>query len=291
MPPREAIDVPLADGRHLRVARTPGRGRPLVLLHGLLDDASGWAGVMARAAEPCVAVDLPGFGRSCAPRDASLEAYAADVAEALEHLGIAHATVVGHSLGGGVAAALAQRSPAVDALALLAPVGFGPIRAAELAALPGVRHGLQAALPLGLGNPLVVTAAYSTLVAHRRLPSADLVARLSRGALRAGRGARMAVQAIAAAGRDATPFAFDGPVAAVWGSRDALVPLAHAAVLQRAYPQARVEIWDGMGHHPQRERPAELDRLITRVAWSSRTRAAARWSRPGPVAPERRKAA
>ncbi|WP_445148631.1 alpha/beta fold hydrolase [Baekduia sp. Peel2402] len=296
MPPRDAIDVPLADGRHLRVRRTPGRGRPVVLLHGLLDDATGWAGVMARATSPCVAVDLPGFGGSSAPRDATLAAYAQDVAEALGRMEIAHATVVGHSLGGGVAAALAQRSSAVDALALLAPVGFGPIRLAELASLPGVRHGLQAALPLGLVNPLVVTAAYSTLVAHRRLPSADLVARLSRGALRSGRGARMAVEAVAAAGRDAQdpapPFAFEGPVAAVWGARDALVPPAHAATLQRVYPQARVEVWDGMGHHPQRERAAELDRFLTKAAWSARTRAAARWGAPGPaIAPIARRAA
>lgn len=297
MPPRHPIDVPLADGRRLRVRMTPGRGRPVVLLHGLLDDASGWAGAMARSASPCVAVDLPGFGGSSAPRDASLDAYAADVAAALDHLGIARATVVGHSLGGGVAAALAHRSPVVDALALLAPVGFGPIRLAELASLPGVRHGLQAALPLGLANPLVVTAAYSTLVAHRRLPSADLVARLSRGALRAGRGARMAVEAVAAAGREAggahatPPFAFEGPVAAVWGARDALVPPAHAAALARAYPQARVEVWDGMGHHPQRERAAQLDHFLTRAAWSSRTRAAARWGAPGPLAAKVRKAA
>jgi pimeloyl-ACP methyl ester carboxylesterase len=275
---QEHLDVPLADGRHLRVRRTAGRGRPAVLLHGLLDDASGWTRVMERSDHPCLAFDLPGFGRSAAPARARIDAYAEDVAEALEYLDVAHATVVGHSLGGAVAAALAERSPAVDGLALLAPAGFGPIRLASMAALPGVRHALQAALPLGLANPLVVTAAYTTFVAHRRLPSTELVSRLRRESLQAGRGARMAVEALAHAGhpdRTTRRRAFEGPVAALFGERDALVPAAHTAGVLQGFPQAQVEVWPGMGHHPQRERPEALDRFITRAVWRSRTRAAA----------------
>src|SRR4051794_13428947 len=271
------LDVPLADGRHLRVRRSPGRGRPAVLLHGLLDDASGWQHVMARSPHPCLAFDLPGFGQSSAPARPRIDAYAQDIAEALEYLDVAHATVVGHSIGGAVAAALAERSPAVDGLALIAPAGFGSIRLATLAALPGVRHALQAALPLGLANPLVVTAAYTTFVAHRRLPPAELVVRLRRGSLQAGRGARMAVEALAHAGepeRATRPRAFEGPVAGLWGARDALVPPAHAEGVRAGFPQARIEVWPGMGHHPQRERPEALDRFLTRAVWRSHTRAA-----------------
>ncbi|HEY4096218.1 MAG TPA: alpha/beta fold hydrolase [Baekduia sp.] len=277
----ELFDAPLADGRHLRVRRTAGRGRPMVLLHGLLDDAAGWAQTMERSSHPCLAFDLPGFGGSSLPRRARIDAYASDVAEALAALDVAHATVVGHSLGGAVAAALAERSPAVDALALLAPAGFGPLRLAEIVSLPGIGAVTQAALPLGLLNPLVVTAAYSTLVAHRRLPSRDLVDRLRHSALHAGRGARMAVEAVAEAGRARDGFrrrtmAFEGPVSALWGDRDALVPVAHAAGVRRAFPQATVEIWPGMGHHPQHERPEALQQLLGRTIWQSRPRAAAR---------------
>jgi pimeloyl-ACP methyl ester carboxylesterase len=286
----EHLDVPLAGGRHLTVRRTPGRGRPAVLLHGLLDDAAGWRQVMGRSSHPCLAIDLPGFGGSSLPPRARIEAYAEDVAEALAYLDIAHATVVGHSLGGAVAATLAERSAAVDALALLAPAGFGPLRLAELAALPGVRAALQAALPLGLANPLVVTAAYATFVAHRRLPSGELVARLRRSSWHAGRGARMAVEALAAAGREAPRRrSFEGPVTALWGARDALVPPAHAEGVRHAFPQARVEVWDGMGHHPQRERPEVLDHFLTQALWSARPRA--RTTRAPVAAPSRRRAA
>ena len=87
----------------------------------------------------------------------------------------------------------------------------------------------QLALPVALVNPLTVTAAYTTFVAHGRLPSRDLMARLRRRAFRSGPGVRAATVAIAASGHSARgfarrPVAFDGPVAVVWGARDALVP-------------------------------------------------------------------
>jgi len=60
--------------------------------------------------------------------------------------------------------------------------------------------------------------------------------------------------------------AFHGPVAAVWGSHDVLVPADHARGLRAALPQVEVEVWSGMGHHPQHERTAELAFFIERCA-------------------------
>jgi pimeloyl-ACP methyl ester carboxylesterase len=256
-------DVPLPDGRRLRVRVWPGRGRPLVLLHGLLDDSVGWARVAGETRHPAIAIDLPGFGGSDLPTRPRISAYAEDVATALTRMRLDGCTLVGHSLGGAVAAAVAERSSLVGGLALLAPTGFGSIRLAEALSLPGVAQVAQAALPLALVSPLHVTAAYTTFVAHRRLPSRDLMTRLRRRAFRSASGVRAATEAIAAAGRSGHGFAdrtidFDGPVAALWGDRDALVPLGHIAALRNALPQAHVEVWRGMGHHPQRERPEPL---------------------------------
>jgi pimeloyl-ACP methyl ester carboxylesterase len=77
----------------------------------------------------------------------------------------------------------------------------------------------------------------------------------------------MAVVAIAAAGRSPNGYPrrrirFDGPVAALWGARDPLVSSAHAETLREALPQAQVEVWPGMGHHPQHERPEELHEFL-----------------------------
>jgi pimeloyl-ACP methyl ester carboxylesterase len=59
---------------------------------------------------------------------------------------------------------------------------------------------------------------------------------------------------------------FEGPVAALWGARDALVPLGHTDAVKSALPQVHLEVWPRMGHHPQRERPAQLARFIERHA-------------------------
>lgn len=285
-----AHDVLIGDGRRLHVRRWGGHGRPLVLLHGLLDDSEGWAGLAGDTHRPCLAIDLPGFGGSDLPRKPRLSAYADDVAAGLRRLGIEDCNLVGHSLGGAVAATLAERAGVVSSLTLLAPAAFGRIRLAEALTLPGVVDVAELALPVALLNPLVCVAAYSTFVAHRRLPSPDLLNRLRRRAFQSAPGVRAATQAIAHAGRDPGGFMhrridFDGPVAALWGEHDALVPRGHIEALRAALPQAHVEVWDGMGHHPQRERPAQLARFIESRA--VRARRSARRRKP----PELRRAA
>jgi pimeloyl-ACP methyl ester carboxylesterase len=242
-----------------------------VLLHGLLDDSEGWAGLALDTRRPCIAIDLPGFGGSDLPLRPRISAYAEDVTAALRSLEIGSCTLVGHSLGGAVATAVAERHDGVHSLVLLAPAGYGTIRLAELFALPGVRDLAQLMLPLALVSPLLVTAGYTTFVAHGRLPSRDLTDRLRRRAFQSAPGVRTAVAAIAAAGRSKRGFharavGFDGPVAALWGARDALVPLDHSGAVKAALPQAHLEVWPRMGHHPQRERPAQLARFIERHA-------------------------
>ena len=276
-------DVRLGQGRRLRVRSWPGEGRPLVLLHGLLDDSEGWTGLAMDTHRPCIAIDLPGFGGSELPTRPRISAYAEDVAAGLRRLDIGEHTLVGHSLGGAVATAVAERHEGVHSLVLLAPAGYGQIRLAEAFALPGVRDIAQLMLPLALVSPLLVTAGYTTFVAHGRLPSNDLTQRLRRRAFQSAPGVRTAVGAIAAAGRSKRGFhnravAFDGPVAALWGARDALVPLNHTKAVKSALPQTHLEIWPRMGHHPQRERPAQLSRFIERHAAETpkRRRAATR---------------
>jgi pimeloyl-ACP methyl ester carboxylesterase len=56
--------VELAEGRRMRVRRWPGRGTPLVMLHGLLDSSDGWDPLARATHRPSIAIDLPGFGHS-----------------------------------------------------------------------------------------------------------------------------------------------------------------------------------------------------------------------------------
>lgn len=265
------FSVALPDGRELTGRRWEGDGDPLVLLHGLFDSSEGWADLASRSRRPCLAIDLPGFGGSDLPRENRIASYADDVVIALEKLGVQRATLVGHSLGGGVAAAVAERSSRIASLVLAAPVGFGRIGLAEAITKPVIVDLATLAMPLALVNPLIVTAAYSTFVAHRRLPERELLARVRSRAASAPQGARAATIAIAAAGREKRRrLDFDGRVGVLWGTEDALVSTSHAKGVRKALPQAEFEFWPGMGHHPQHERPAELAEFIERRARAAR---------------------
>ena len=263
-----AMAVELPDGRRLSLECWPGVGAPLVLLHGLLDCAVGWKHLAEVMDRPCYAVDLPGFGDSDRPTRNRISAYAEDVQAALAALEVHDFTLVGHSLGGAVAAGLAERlRDDVAALVLIAPVGFGRIRVAEAIQLPGVRSVVRHGLPLALLNPVTALGVYMAVVGNGHLPDRELVARLRKNAYRWAPGAECANEAITASGLSRRAFYrrqldYHGPVLALWGDRDRLVPLAHHDGVMTALPQAHVNVWKKMGHHPQRERPSELARFI-----------------------------
>ena len=263
-----AMAVALPDGRRLSLECWPGDGAPLVLLHGLLDCAVGWKQLAEAMDRPCYAVDLPGFGDSDRPTRNRISAYAEDVQAALAALDVHDFTLVGHSLGGAVATALAERlRDDVAALVLMAPAGFGRIHLAEAIQLPGVRSLVRHGLPLALQNPLTALGVYMAVVGNGHLPDPELVARLRKNAYRWAPGAECANEAITASGLSPRAFYrrqldYHGPVLALWGDRDRLVPLAHRDGVMTAFPQAQVSVWKKMGHHPQRERPSELARFI-----------------------------
>lgn len=105
--------ISFADSSRLRWLDVPGTGDPVVYLHGLgCHGAASWAGVAARFGRRALIVDLPGHGRSDAPpRFAySLPEMAAVVARLIESIG-GTLDVVGHSLGGSIAVALAHQHP------------------------------------------------------------------------------------------------------------------------------------------------------------------------------------
>jgi pimeloyl-ACP methyl ester carboxylesterase len=278
--------VTLPDGRRISVECWPGDGAPLVLLHGLLDCAAGWKHLAAVMRRRCVAVDLPGFGDSDCPTRNRISAYAEDVQAALAALDVHDFTLVGHSLGGAVATALAERlGDDVAALVLIAPAGFGRIHFAEAIQLPGVRAVVRHALPLALANPVTALGVYMAVVGNGHRPDPELAERLRKNASRWAPGAQCANEAIAASGFAPRAFyrrqlQYAGPVLALWGDRDRLVPLSHRDGVLSAFPQAQVSVWKRMGHHPQRERPAELAQFVE--AACSRAHPSERATEPRP---------
>jgi pimeloyl-ACP methyl ester carboxylesterase len=237
----------------------------------LLDSSEGWHEVAARSERPCFCIDLPGFGGSTCPPYERIGSYARDVGHAIDGLGLDRFVLVGHSFGGAVATALTEQRPQqVASLLLIAPAGYGRIRLAELASIPGLRHLIQAGLPLTLSNRMAMTAIYSLWVANGLRPDQALMDSCRKNAFRIVGGARQALRTIVRCGIDQRaffrrPVGYDGPVVALWGDRDRLVPVRHADRIFTTFPQADVQVWEGMGHHPQRERIRPFCALVERV--------------------------
>src|SRR3954466_5764027 len=133
---------------HRVTYRTAGRGPALLLLHGIANSSQTWEHVAPLLSErfTLIAPDLLGHGESATPRgDYSLGAHASGVRDVLTALGHARVTVVGHSLGGGIAMQFAYQFPErCERLVLVSSGGLG--REVHLllraAALPGADWGL-----------------------------------------------------------------------------------------------------------------------------------------------------
>lgn len=261
----------LSGGRRLGLRLWDRYGTPVVLVHGLLDCALGWEPYAQRTSRRLVAVDLPGLGGSDLPTRARLSAYAQDVLDALDQVGVERFMAVGHSLGGGVVAAIADRAPTrVAGLMLMAPAGFGRVPAAHALAIPGVSHAVGLALPLALGNRFAASAVYRAVVANGVGPDREQLERLRGRAAHCAPGVWAANRAIVAAANSERSFArrgidYDGHVEVLWGRDDRLVPVAHAEGVRAALPQARITIQDHLGHHPQRECPDLLAHFLERA--------------------------
>src|SRR3954470_11305002 len=133
-----------------------GAGPAVLLVHGITSSSRTWRTVMPALAEhyDVIAPDLLGHGRSAKPRgDYSLGAYASGLRDLLVALEVPSATVVGHSLGGGVAMQFAYQFPdRVQRLALVDSGGLGAEVSLVLraATLPGAEY----VLPLLASSPL-----------------------------------------------------------------------------------------------------------------------------------------
>jgi pimeloyl-ACP methyl ester carboxylesterase len=258
---------------HRRAYRLAGEGPALLLLHGIGDSSASWVEVMRELARDhtVIAPDLLGHGESAKPRaDYSVAAYANGMRDLLTVLGIDRVTVVGHSLGGGVAAQFAYQYPdRCERLVLVATGGvarevtpvlrIASMPLAELVLLP--MRFLPAALtaPLMLqalrfaGNDITCDAAELRRVVER-LSDAEARIAFSR-TLRSVVDWRGQVVTL----RDRCYLAEAMPTLVVWGERDGVIPLSHAALLQAAMPHSRLEVFPDAGHSPHHSDP---DRFV-----------------------------
>jgi pimeloyl-ACP methyl ester carboxylesterase len=253
--------------------RTAGDGGPVVLLiHGIVGCAEQWDQVVPLLAEryTVVAPDLLGHGQSAKPRgDYSLGAYAAGVRDLLVALGHRRATVVGHSLGGGVAMQFAyEYPPFAERLVLVSSGGLGRevhpmLRAATL-------PGSEVVLPLIAHQRLHgVAGALAGVLGRLGLQAGTDLAEMARGyGSLADAGARQAfihtLRAVLDIGgqrvsaTDRLYLAALLPSLIIWGDQDPLIPVEHAAAAKRGLPNSRLVVFEDAGHFPQLHDPVRF---------------------------------
>jgi pimeloyl-ACP methyl ester carboxylesterase len=258
--------------------RTAGEGDSVVLLiHGIVGSAKQWDPVARVLAEryTVVAPDLLGHGESAKPRgDYSLGAYAASVRDLLVALGHRRATIVGHSLGGGVAMQFSyEYPPFAERLILVSSGGLGRevhplLRAATL-------PGSEIVLPVIAHERVhgVATIVGQALERFGLRAGPDLAEMIRGYGSLADAGARMAFVHTLRAVLDMTGQRVNAtdrlylaellPSLVIWGVRDPLIPVAHAHIAHDGLPGSRLEIFEGAGHFPQLHDPVRFAQTVT----------------------------
>lgn len=271
MEPR-AIDV---DG--VRIAyRVAGQGPVLLLVHGIAGTSLTWQHVMPALARrfTVLAPDLLGQGESDKPRgDYSLGAHANLLRDLLDELGHERASIVGQSLGGGVAMQFAYQFPErCERLVLVNSGGLGREVTFYLRMLSV--PGFEAVFPLfctpRLRDAGDRVARWLGRAGVRSTPARQEVwrsyASLADPASRRAffRSLRDVVdlggQAVSALGR--LHRAAQLPTLIVWGARDPFIPVSHALAAREAIPGCRVEIFEGVGHYPHCEAPERFVEVL-----------------------------
>ena len=244
----------------------------MVLIHGMVNSSRHWERVALHLADEhlVIAPDLIGHGDSATPRgDYSMGAHAAFIRDALAVLGIERATIVGHSLGGGVAMQFFYQFPQyVERLVLISSGGLGREVSPLLrtAALPGV-SGLLAlgSNPRMLGaiwragerlrESGVQTGVYMQAIARALRP---LERRDARGAFLHTLRSVIDVRGQRVSATDRL-YLLDGiPTLIVWGERDRTIPLAHGRMTHEAVPHSSFVTLPRAAHFPHLEDPEGL---------------------------------
>jgi pimeloyl-ACP methyl ester carboxylesterase len=252
--------------------RIAGEGPAILLIHGVTGSSAQWESVMRLLSDrfTVIAPDLLGHGQSAKPRgDYSLGAYASGLRDLTVALGVRRATVVGHSLGGGIALQFAYQFPErTDRLTLVSSGGLG--REVHMLLRAATLPGSEFVLPL-ISNDHVLGAgtAVSGFLGKLGLRTGPDIAEFARGyATLADGDSRRAFlhtlrSVIDPGGQrvDATDrlyLAADVPTLIVWGRRDPIIPVRHAGAAQRGMPGSRLEVFDEAGHFPQLDEPGRF---------------------------------
>lgn len=249
-----------------------GSGPPLLLIHGLFDLLETWERLVPLLSDrfKVLAIDLPGFGRSRLPEawEESLSGMIEAVVAFLDAKGIEKTSIVGSSMGGGIALGVAGRHPErVDRIVLLNPYGFPSTpyavevaRSRILGRLlpyllrePTLKRCAESIFRRSLHDPALITDA---LIERVTTPFSTL--RQRRDLFRFLRGISLEEMR----NIDALLPQIRQPVLILWGENDRWLTIDHANRLHKLLPHSRLTTFSDCGHLPQMDKPKEVAEAI-----------------------------
>jgi len=273
-----------------RAFRVAGDGPPILLIHGIGDNSTTWLPVMRELAKHhlVIAPDLLGHGLSDKPRaDYSIGGFANGMRDLLAVLGVDRVTLVGHSLGGGVAMQFAYQYPQyAERMVLIGSGGVGrqvsPVLRAS--SLPGATLAIAALqLPGVKLQTAIVLKLLQMFNTDLGVDAPDLIRLVEALPDYQSRTAFIRTIRSVVDWRGQVPTALDRcylaegmPTLLVWGDRDPVLSVKHAAIAHAAMPNSRLEIFRGAGHFPFHY---DLDRFIALVRDFITTTEPAAWVR------------
>jgi pimeloyl-ACP methyl ester carboxylesterase len=244
----------------LNVTTRKGTGVPLVMIHGFAADSYGWRPLEEALPkdQALIRIDLPSHGRSPLKRVGGFAELAKLMVQVFDRVAEGPVHLLGHSLGGGLALALADIRPrSVKTLSLIAPAGLGPeidgaalngiARASSVDSLApwlkrltarpdGISHDYARAAMLARLDPALRDSQQemATVLFPDGVQGFDLTAALSRVVM---------------------------PTLMIWGRNDHILPWRQALA---APGEVALHLLQGAGHVPQMEDPAKVAALIGR---------------------------
>jgi len=253
------VDIDGIRVRYARRGNATGGKLPVLFIHGFGGDLDNWLfNIDAVGAQnPVIALDLPAHGQSSLTlAGTTLKDLARFVANFLDAIEVPRAHLVGHSMGGAIAAQLARDAPArVATLSLIGSAGLGrEINAEYLAGYVAAnsRRELKPVVEqLFADASLVSRQLLDDLLKYKRLDGVSAaLTELAAGLFPAGQQGELPVSALAVGSI---------PLQVIWGEADRIIPASHAALAPRG---AKVTVLTGAGHMVQMEKAGEVNALI-----------------------------
>jgi pyruvate dehydrogenase E2 component (dihydrolipoamide acetyltransferase) len=255
------------DGIRVRYARRGDEGTaktPVLFLHGFGGDLDNWLFNLdaVAAVAPVIALDLPGHGQSDArlPGSATLADLAGFALHVLDAVGVERVHIVGHSMGGAIAAQMALDAPGrVASLVLIATAGLGSeinTGYTEGFVAAATRRELKPVIEQLFADPTLVSRQMlDDLLKYKRLDGvSQALTRLGTALFGGGKQAELPVARLAGSGV---------PTTLLWGSEDRIIPAQHAAF---APAGAKVAVLSGAGHMVMMEKAGEVNaRILAQV--------------------------